>query len=73
MSFRRRGWAIFFGLLSTWIGCWLVLAADREATERMQWLGRLVGALPVLLGLRILYAGITGKMPEWIASLADAD
>jgi hypothetical protein len=32
-----------------------------------------VGALPTFLGLRLIYAGVTGRMPEWIASLADAD
>lgn len=73
MSFRRRFWAIFFGVLATWVGGWLILAAGRESTEKMQWLARLAGAVPTLLGLRLIFAGLSGRMPEWISSLADAD
>jgi hypothetical protein len=33
MALRQRGWAIFFGLLATWVGGWLVVAVDRTAPE----------------------------------------
>ena len=67
---RHVGWALFFGVVFSAIGVYIVSIANQRSPED----GRLVyvvALIPLLLGGRFLFAGLTGRIPSWMEELID--
>jgi hypothetical protein len=68
---RYRGWSAFFGGCVSVVAAW-VFAIAAYKTPPGDKLGVVIfGILLLLLGLRLLWAAITGRVPPWLEEIID--
>jgi hypothetical protein len=73
MSARYRGWALFYAACLFAIGSYVVGLASNRAPGEDRWRVAALGLVALLAGARFAAAGLTGRIPSWLATFIDAD
>lgn len=68
-----RGGAVFYGLMAIVVGAMFLLIpfSIDDWTSRVAW--TLIGGLMLALGVRLLFAAKTGRVPRWAKRVIDTD
>jgi hypothetical protein len=67
---RHRGWSFFAGVCISLIGGWIIhLSARHPEGQRLG--TALLGSGALLVGVWLIFAAISGRIPEWLQNLID--
>lgn len=67
---RHRGWSFFYGACASIVGGWIVHLSAVKHPEGQR-LGALLGAGILLVGLWLIFAAISGRIPGWLRDMID--
>jgi uncharacterized membrane protein HdeD (DUF308 family) len=66
---HHRGWSFFYGTCTSLVGGWILRTiAARPAGDK---LGVLIGSILLLVGIWLIFAAISGRIPGWLRDMID--
>lgn len=68
---HHRGWSLFAGTCISIVGGWIVHLSAVKHPEGERLGAALIGAGLLLVGFWLIFAAISGRIPEWLQNLID--
>jgi len=68
---RHRGWSFFAGACISVVGGWIIHLSAVKAPEGYRLGEALLGGGVLLVGLWLIFAAISGRIPGWLQDLID--
>ena len=69
-EFRHRAWSLFGGACVSIVGGWIIqLSTKHPEGERLG--AALLGSGVLLVGVWLIFAAVSGRIPEWLQNLID--
>lgn len=68
---HHRGWSLFYGVCTSLIGGSIIHLSAVKHPEGQRLGAALLGSGILLVGIWLIFAAISGRIPEWLRDIID--